>query len=258
MKISIITVCYNSAVTLHDTIQSVCHQDYDNIEYIIVDGGSQDGSQAIAESYGAKINKLISEPDQGIYDAMNKGIACATGEVIALLNSDDVYAHTGVISTIARFFADPRLEVCFGDLVYFNQSAPESIVRYWRAGAFKPGAFAKGWSPPHPAFFVRRQVYERYGGFDLSYPLGNDVELMMRFLEKYRLNNIYFPEIAVKMRLGGISNRSIKNIVLQNLFVIRAARQLNIPLSICSFFVYKLLNRVSQFISKPKVKEIGR
>lgn len=251
-KISIITVCYNSAKTIEDTLRSVISQDYPNIEYIVIDGNSMDETISILKRYSGKINILISEKDNGIYDAMNKGITLATGDIVGLINADDVYANTKVISKIAKVFLDENVDACFGDLVYFSSKQPEKIVRYWRAGPFVSGRFAKGWSPPHPTFFVKKSVYQTHGNFNLNYSMGNDIELMMRFLEKYCIKSAYIPEILVRMRLGGVSNQGVKPIILQNKNILEAARSLNIPITPWKFFMYKLMNRLSQFIFKPR------
>lgn len=250
-SISIITVCLNSAKTIEQTLCSVLAQNYQPVEYIVIDGGSTDQTLAIIEKYRADISMLISEPDKGIYDAMNKGLCCATGEIVGLINADDIYADERVISKIAKPFSDPSIQACFGDLVYFFQD-PENIIRYWRAGSFIPGLFAKGWNPPHPTFFVRRHVYQNYGLFNTDYPLGGDVELMMRFLEKHRIKSVYLPEVLVKMRLGGVSNRGIKNIIEQNKSILRAAKKLGIPISPLKFWFYKIINRFFQFIVRPR------
>lgn len=249
--VSIITVCYNSASTIQDTINSVLSQDYPFIEYLIIDGASKDGTQNIIAQYQDKIHRVISEPDQGMYDAMNKGIRLASGDIIGLLHADDIYASQDVISKVVQAFALSNVDACYGDLVYFAKDNPHKIHRYWRSCDFVPGAFAKGWMPAHPTFFVKRQIYSLYGLFDLSYSIGNDVELMMRFLEKYRISTLYLPHILVKMRLGGVSNRQFKNVLAQNKNILSAARRLELPISPFKFVLYKLINRLSQFIRKP-------
>ncbi|MBS0289721.1 MAG: glycosyltransferase [Proteobacteria bacterium] len=247
--ISIITVSFNSQNTIERTIQSVLSQDYTPIEYIIVDGASSDQTSAIIKKYQNKLALFICEPDEGIYDAMNKGIRSARGEVIGLLNADDIYAHPFVISKVAK--AIMPYDACYGDLIYFKDKDPNNVVRYWRSSEFKQGAFAKGWSPPHPTFFVKRHIYSQYGLFNTNYSMGNDVELMMRFLEKHQIKSCYIPEVLVKMQLGGVSNAGLKNIFIQNKNILRAARSLNIPLSPLTYVFYKFFNRAMQFIQKP-------
>lgn len=252
MIISIVTVCYNSANTIEQTLRSVIGQDHPNIEYIVIDGGSTDGTQEIIERFKRGIALYISEPDQGIYDAMNKGIQRATGDVVGLLNADDLYANSSVLSKVAKAFEDVTVEACYGDLIYFADREPGRVVRYWKAGEFKQGLFSKGWNPPHPTFFVRRAHYQRLGVFDTAYAMGNDVELMMRFLEKHRLKTAYIPELLVKMRLGGVSNRAFKNIFVQNKNIIQAAKNLDLPFSIWKFIAGKLIHRLSQFVAHEK------
>jgi len=252
VKISIITVCYNSAKTIQETLQSVTSQRYPHVEYILIDGGSNDGTQGVIESFGEQVDVFTCEPDKGIYDAMNKGIARATGDVIGLLNADDLYAHADVLTKVAEAFAEQPLDACYGDLIYFASDTPDKVLRYWRSNAFKPGLFAKGWCPAHPTFFVRRNLYDRYGHFDISFKGGNDVELMMRFLEKHHITTRYLPEVMVKMRLGGVSNNSIKGIIEQNRQILQAAKKLGIAISPLSFFFHKVLSRLSQWLSKPK------
>lgn len=252
LKVSIVTVCYNSAKTIEDTLRSIAEQDHPSIEYIIVDGGSTDGTLDLIAKYKDKISLVISEPDKGIYDAMNKGILRSTGDIVGLLNADDVYANAQILSTVAKTFEDFNPDACHGDLIYFSQDNPDKIYRYWQSCDFVPGAFAKGWTPAHPTFFVKREIYTRYGLFDLSYSMGNDVELMMRFMEKHQIKSHYLAQILVKMRLGGVSNRQFKNIWLQNKNILSAAKQLNVPISTAKFVLYKLLNRLTQFIRKPE------
>lgn len=254
LKVSIITVCFNASNTIADTLISVLQQDYPHIEYIIVDGASKDNTLELIKPFAYGIAHLICEPDKGMYDAMNKGIAKATGDIIGIINADDHYTHSGVISTIVKTFEDDSVQACYGDLVYFAKASVDKVVRYWRSGDFKPGAFTKGWNPPHPTFFTRKKIYQQYGSFDTRYSLGNDVELMMRFLEKHRIKSVYVPSVLVNMQMGGVSNRSLKNIINQNKMIFQAAKNLNLTFSPWSFYGGKLLNRLSQFIVKPRSK----
>ena len=184
MKISIITVSYNSENFIESCINSLINQSYKNIEYITIDGLSTDNTLKIIKKYSKYISAIISEPDKGIYDAMNKGIKIAKGEIIGFLHSDDLYTNNNVLSKVADIFREnPSLDACYADLMYVKQSDTSRIVRYWESSKFVLGSFSKGWSPPHPTFFVRRSVYERFGDFNLNYPIVSDVELMMRFLE---------------------------------------------------------------------------
>ncbi len=252
VKISIITVCFNSDKSIQETLQSVASQTYPHVEYIVIDGGSTDGTLKILEAFKDHIQVLVSEPDKGIYDAMNKGIQLATGDVIGLLNADDLYANPQVLTQVATAFMDEKLDACYADLIYFATSKPEKVVRYWRSNSFVPGLFAKGWCPAHPTFFVRRHVYEQYGLFDISFKGGNDVELMMRLLEKYRIRTCHLPIVMVKMRLGGVSNNSIKGIIAQNRQILLAAKKWGVAMSPWAFVFHKVLSRLMQWSSKPK------
>lgn len=209
MKISIITITYNSQLTVEDTIQSVITQDFPNIEYIIIDGLSKDKTLDVVNAYSKYIHRVISEKDNGLYDALNKGIRVASGDVIGMLHSDDVYADTRVISKIAQqFAADPEVEGVYADLVFVDRNDTGKILRTWKAGEFEPDAFKKGWMPPHPTFFVKKSVYDRFGGFNLDLKLSADYELMLRLIHKHGIKISYLPETIVKMRMGGISNTS--------------------------------------------------
>ena len=176
-----------------------------------MDGNSSDATLEIVFRHQDLIDKLISEPDHGIYDAMNKGIALATGEVIGILNSDDFYAHPHVLEKVASVFEDATADTSYGDLVYVDPVNVTKITRYWRAGAHHPRSFYGGWMPPHPTFFVRRRVYERYGNFNLSLGTAADYELTLRLLLKHRVSTAYIPEVLVNMRAGGASNASLKS-----------------------------------------------
>ncbi len=209
LKISIITITYNSEHTVEETIKSVVSQDFPDIEYLIVDGLSKDHTLSIAGRYSKYIDKIISEKDKGLYDALNKGIKLATGDVIGMLHSDDVYANNQVISRIAQQFAmDPSVEAVYADLVFVDRNDTDKVLRTWRAGTYEPDAFKKGWMPPHPTFFVKKSVYDRLGGFNLDLKLSADYELMLRFIHKHQIKVAYLPETIVKMRMGGISNTS--------------------------------------------------
>ena len=216
MKLSIITVCFNSAATIRDAVDSVLAQQGVDLEFIVIDGQSTDDTVQILKRYGDRITHLVSEPDQGMYDAMNKGVALATGDVVGILNSDDFYADHFVLVEVMAAFVDESVDCVYGDLDYVAVEDTDRVVRDWRSGPFRPGLFARGWHPPHPAFFVRRAVYEAVGGFDLSLRIAADYEFMLRVLHKYRCRVAYLPAVLVKMRIGGASNRSLKNILQAN------------------------------------------
>ncbi|MFH0784034.1 MAG: glycosyltransferase family 2 protein [Pseudomonadota bacterium] len=205
MKVSVITVTYNAGATLLDCLSSVAGQSLVEIEHIIVDGGSTDETVLLACSY-RHLSQIVSEPDQGIYDAMNKGIRLATGDIVGILNADDFYSSPEVLEKVVAVFEDPAIDGCFGDLIYVGETDTEKIVRYWRSGTFNLRKFYWGWAPPHPTFFVRRSVYERFGLLNIDLGSGADYELMLRFLVKHQINVTYIPEVLVKMRNGGVSS----------------------------------------------------
>ena len=250
MKISLITVCFNSSKTIKETFESVARQDYSDLEYIVIDAQSTDGTLDFIEEYQSIISKAISEPDRGIYDAMNKGIQLATGDVIGFINADDVLATPGVIKQVVDCFAKGEIDACYADLEYVDQFDLDKIVRYWKSSAFKQGLFSRGWAPPHPTFYVKKAVYDKYGVFSLDYKMGNDIELMLRFLEKYQIKSLYVPQTWVKMRLGGVSNQSIRNIILQNKEIIKAARDNGLQFSILMFVFGKIKDRLQQYLLK--------
>lgn len=251
MKVSVITVAYNSSKTIAHTLQSVRQQTHGDVEHIVVDGGSTDDTLKIVEVEGAHVAKLVSERDNGIYDAMNKGLALATGDVVAFINSDDFYASSSVLETVVESFNKTGADCCFGDLCYVSQVDPSRIVRYWRSSDFAPGAFGKGWVPPHPTFFARRSIYQRMGGFDLRFNIAADYELMARFLEVGRISSVYIPEVLVKMRLGGASNRGLVSIIKQNLEIGRALRVNGLNSTLLQFGFNKIASRVGQFLKRP-------
>lgn len=251
MKITVITVCRNSEATIRETLESVASQSYENIEHIVIDGGSVDKTTAIVREWKKHPVRLITEPDSGMYDAMNKGITMATGDVIGILNSDDVYYKSGILDNVSVVLRDSSADACYADLVYVDKKNPEKIIRYWKSCPFEKGMFARGWMPPHPTFFARRSIYEKYGGFDLSYVWAADVELLARFLEKCEIKTVYIPEIFVTMRSGGASNKSLSNIIRQNIYIYRACKKNNIPVSPVVFFCAKITSRIRQYCSRP-------
>lgn len=217
MKISIITVSYNSAETIEDTITTVLAQTHADLEYIIVDGASSDGTLDIIGRYSDKISKVISEPDKGIYDAMNKGVQVATGDIIGILNSDDFYSDENVIKDIANQIEQQKAEACYADLVYVDRNNVDKVIRQWKAGAYEHGYFRKGWMPPHPTFFLSKKAYNEHGAYNLQLKSAADYELMLRMLHKHQLKVAYLPRVITKMRTGGQSNVSIANRIKANL-----------------------------------------
>lgn len=243
MKFSLITVTYNSDKTLIYTIKSVLSQTYPNIEYIIVDGASKDNTVSIIKEYEPKFNgrmKWISERDKGLYDAMNKGIRMATGDVVGILNSDDLFMDDKVLADIAAAF-DGQTDAMFGNLYFVNQEDVNQIVRVWKGSPYK--SFKSGWHPAHPTFYVRREVYEKYGGFDTTFDVSADFELMLRLIEKHGIRTKYLDRYMVRMRMGGESTGSIKNIIRGNKNIFRAFRKNEIKVSPL-YPVYRLLPKV--------------
>jgi glycosyltransferase involved in cell wall biosynthesis len=205
MKISIITVSYNSMRVISRCICSVLAQN-NPFEYIIIDGNSTDDTQKIIKKYENYIDRIISEDDNGIYDAMNKGVQHATGEIIGFLNSDDFYGHHNIFQKVSATFEETRCDACYGDLVYVDTRYRP--LRYWKSGPFNRQKFYRGWMPPHPTFFVKKTIFDRYGGFDPSFGTAADYELMVRFLVKYEISCTYIPKVLVCMQTGGASNVS--------------------------------------------------
>lgn len=216
-QLSIITVVLDNMAFVNDAIISVLQQQEVDVQYIVIDGGSNDGSLEIIKSFGDKISIVVSEPDEGIYDAMNKGLALATGDIIGFLNADDFYAHTNVLQHIANAFSETNCDALYADLDYVSRSNKNKIVRRWRSGRFDKKRFVKGWMPPHPTFFVRKEIYSKLGGFNKQLYFAADYELMLRFCYFNDIKVSYLPEVTVKMRLGGQSNRSIKNRIKANI-----------------------------------------
>ena len=235
MKISIITICYNSQNSINKTIESVKSQTINNLEYIIIDGGSNDKTVDIIKSHEI-VDKLISEKDSGIYNAFNKGLKKATGDIIGFLNSDDVFYEKDSLKKILNSF-DDDIDCVFGDLIYSN--IKNETKRIWKGSKFKKGTFKKGWMPAHPTFYCKRSIYEKYGVFKEEYKIAGDFELMLRFLEKHNIRSKYIPETLVNMKLGGISNRSVGNIfkILQEEFT--AFKQNNISLNKIFYILHK-------------------
>ena len=252
MKISIITVCYNSASTINATIESVLSQTYSDIDYIVIDGKSNDDTVSIIKEYEPKFKgrmKWISEPDNGLYDAMNKGILISSGEIIGILNSDDVYYDNNVIKDVVVQLKKCDTDTLYGNIEFVKQDDTDTVVRKWVSSPFLAGSFRKGWHPPHPSFFVKKILYEQYGMFDTSYDVSADFELMLRLLEKNKVSTIYYNRLIVKMRMGGESTGSLKNIIIGNIGVLRAFKKNGISISYLYPF-YKITPKIIQFLKK--------
>jgi len=209
-EISIVTVALNAASTIRDCVESVKRQTLP-VEHIIIDGLSRDGTADVARRFAQQSAIIVSEPDEGLYDAMNKGLGTVTGEVVGILNSDDFYAHSEVLSMVAKQFENPDLDACFADCIFVDREDLGRIVRYWKSRPFEKHLFHRGWMPPHSTFFVRRRVYEKYGGFNQAMGSAADYELVLRFLVRHEVRVAYIPEVLVIMRMGGISNAGFWN-----------------------------------------------
>ena len=249
-KISVVTVVFNNAATIEDTILSVARQSFSDREHVIVDGASSDGTLEIIAKHRQKIASLLSEPDEGLYYAMNKGIRLAKGEIVGFLNSDDMYADEGVLQEVAATLEDPRVDACYGDLVYVRQDDPGRVVRYWKSRDYAPGLVERGWMPAHPTFFIRKRVLEEVGGFDTAYRLQSDYELMIRLFVARGIRTVYLPRILVKMRMGGHTNRSLRNVVRGNLEAYKACKANGIPVGPL-FIARKITSRLPQFLRRP-------
>lgn len=228
MKVSIITATFNSASTIRDTINSVIAQDYTNIEHIIVDGASKDGTLNIVKSYDNKISHVISEPDKGIYEAMNKGIRVATGDIIGILNSDDFFTSSNVISTVVESFAQNDIDALYGDIHFVRPDNLNKPVRYYSSKIFKPSLFRYGFMPAHPSFYMKKSCYDRYGLYALDYKIASDYDLLIRYLYKHKVKYQYIPKDFVTMRTGGVSTKSIQSRIVLNREIIRACNRYGI------------------------------
>lgn len=216
MKVSIITIVYNRRDTIAEAIESVLQQTYADIEYIIVDGLSTDGTVEVVQHYAGRIAKFVSETDGGLYDALNKGITMATGDVIGFLHADDTFYSPDVVARVADAFLENNTDSIYADLIYVNRLRADKLVRNWKSGIFKRSKFVYGWMPPHPTFYVKRDVYQRLGLYNTDFKSAADYELMLRYLYKHNISTTYIPECLVRMRTGGKSNLSISNRIRAN------------------------------------------
>ena len=248
MKVSLITVVYNAGQFLHDCLQSVTLQTHPDIEYIIIDGGSVDSSMSVIKQYSGRVNILVSERDHGIYDAINKGISMASGEVIGLLHADDFFADERVIADVANAFTSQEADLVYGDLWYVNRQHPDKIIRKWKSKPFDQQSMAWGWMPAHPTFYARRRLFEKWGNYNLKFKTAADYELMLRFLYLNKSNSVYLDRVFVKMRVGGISNRSIYNRLQANYYDMEAMRHHHIKWPWLKVLI-KPLRKVNQYFN---------
>lgn len=248
MKISIITVVYNNEDTIRQAIESVLGQTYKNIEYVIIDGGSKDNTVNLINRYKDRLGYFVTEKDDGLYDAMNKGIKACTGDVIGILNSDDLYEDFNVIASVMEEFnTDSELDILYGNLVYVKSNDTKKVVRNWKSKSYYPFFFEHANVPPHPSLFVRSKVYNETGLFDLQYKLAADYELMLRMFKKHHFKSKYINKLIIKMRLGGATNQSLSNVVAQNKEILQSWRNngLHAPFYLMPLRIFK---RLTQFI----------
>lgn len=245
--ISIITVSFNSASTIRDTIDSVLAQSYKNLEYIIIDGHSKDGTIDIVKSYGKKISQCISEPDLGIYDAINKGIKMSSGDVIGILNSDDSFFNEYVVENIAKAFEEDLTETVIGDVQFFHPARSSRILRYYSSKNWNPGKFKYGYMPAHPSFYARRDLFEKFGMYKTGYRIAADYELMIRFLYVNKVKYSYLEMPFVNMRAGGVSNRSIHSRYLLNKEILRACKENGINTNYLNIYS-KYFNKFFEYV----------
>jgi glycosyltransferase len=249
MKISLITVTRNSVSTIRDTFDSILNQTYPHIESIVIDGVSTDSTLEVIKEFEPKFNgrmKWISEPDAGIYDAMNKGLKMVTGDIVGILNSDDFYPNQHVIANVVNHFHQHNCEAIYGDLLYVDKEDVNKVYRYWKSGKYKSNLFKWGWMPPHPTFFCKRTVYEKHGSFIPNLKSAADYEFLLRVIHKEKIKIAYFPHIIVKMRIGGRSNISFKNRLIGNKED-RKAWKINNITPFFFTFLLKPVRKISQF-----------
>lgn len=249
MKVSIITVAFNAEKTIEDTIKSVLSQDYDNLEYIVIDGNSSDGTLQVVNQYKSGIQTIISEPDKGIYDGMNKGVNYATGDIIGILNADDFYTHGEVISKIVAQVQKDNADAIYANLKYVDAEDTTKIKRKWVSGAFKRKKFLNGWMPPHPTFFLKKEKYDQFGGYSTELKSAADYELMLRMLYKNEVKTTYLNDFIISMRVGGVSNSSVKNRVNANKEDRKAWEMNKLKPKFYTIFV-KPIRKLGQFILK--------
>ena len=252
MMFSILIPTFNSSKTIQDTINSITLQKFTNYEIIVIDNNSTDHTIQILKKNKLPNIKFIIEKDEGIYDAINKGILNARGDIISLLHSNDVYYNSCVLENISEIFNHEKADIVYGDLIYVKKNNLNKIIRYWKCSSFYPGRFLKGWHPPHPTFFVKKKFYNKYCLYKSNIGNSADVELMYRFLEINKISSFYINKILVKMRYGGKSNKKISSIVNQNLVILNFLGINRSLIKVILFFLHKIINRSKQFYHRPK------
>jgi glycosyltransferase len=225
MRISVVTTVFNRADTIAEAVRSVQHQTYSDIEHIVQDGGSSDGTLSVLDDLASSNMLVETSRDGGIYDGINRGIARTKGDVIGLMHSDDLFASPDVLSRVAEILTRHDVDGVYGDLVYVAADDPARVIRYWKSGAYHPDRLRRGWMPPHPTLYLKRDVFDRWGGYDLDFRIAADYEAMLRWLVKGQIRLAYLPEVMVRMRMGGESNRSIRRIIRKSREDYRAIRR---------------------------------
>ena len=248
IEISVITAVYNRARTLPNTLASIAQQQHRALQHIVIDGASSDGTLEILEAHRDALSALVSEPDQGVYDALNKGLTIASGDVVGFLHSDDVFAHSQVLQRIASAFEDETVDAVYGDLQYVAQDDASHVIRHWSGGTHSLSRLHWGWMPPHPTLFMRRRVYEQFGYFDTSFEIAADYDHILRCLGSGKIRVAYIPEVLVKMSVGGISNRSLRHVLKKSGEDLRAMRKNSI--GGVAALGWKNLSKVPQFLSR--------
>jgi len=248
MKISIVTATLQCGDILGECLASVAGQSHREREHIVIDGGSTDNTQAVLQAHRDQFAAVVSEPDHGLYDAINKGLARAGGDVVGLLNADDLYADSEVLARVAAAFADPAVDAVYGDLVYVARHDISRVIRYWRAGDFDPARLRRGWMAPHPTLYLRRSLYERFGMFNTRYRIAADYDLMLRMLTQVHGHVHYLPEVLVRMRVGGVSNRSPRHVLRKSWEDYHAMRANKI--GGLGALAWKNLSKVPQFVRR--------
>ena len=246
MKLSIVTITYNCQNTIKRCLDSISNQTYGNIEYIIVDGGSTDGTLKIIESYSPIINKFISEPDEGIYDALNKGIKIATGEVIGFLHADDIFASNTTLQNIMNVFNSNRTDVVYGDIEILKNIDDIMPKRKWISKKFNPSLLGLGWMPPHTSMFVKSTLYSEYGKFDTSFSISGDYDFILRLFKESKLKTYYLSETIIKMLHGGVSTKGLMSFVVKSKEDLKALRQNKIRFPFLALF-FKKASKLTQF-----------
>jgi len=246
VKITIITAVYNRSATIGQAIESVAAQSYDNIEHLVIDGASSDETLLEVQKHSHAHIRVISEPDKGIYDALNKGMIIATGDVIGLMHSDDFFAHNNVLTNVARVFEATQAAAVFGDLDYVSATDPSKVIRRWKSGSYSHTKLRWGWMPPHPTLYVRREVIERFGGYNTDYRIAADYEAILRWFGQAGILSVYLPETMVKMRVGGESNRSLERVIRKSCEDYSALRSNN--LGGLGALAWKNLRKIPQFL----------